>query len=369
MPVSEPNRRILTVASVVAVILGTAFSSALARVWCIGDCANSGRVTIADLAVGVNIALGSAPISSCPAFDGSGTVSIDLLITAVQNALSGCPTTPTATAAVTPRVTTTAARTSQVTALPTPTPTPAGDPVLIAITDAFTPLCGAAQSNYVHGGEGGYYGFCSANDSQHTTLRIERHESAEAASVAFGQASAVGPPYDFERLPAVYWERGFAAPTEGGTRTMVWQLDCWVITVSSYDSRGRLTLSPQAVSRKIFDDAAVLLSGLCPLQVPPPTPTPTKNIGPDLVVSAVRATAHNQTCQPYATLDMCVANAGHVAAGEFAVAIAPGDDHFTLPGVPAGGEQCANRAFPGRGSALVTIEVDINHAVDESDET
>ena len=50
-------------------------------------------MTVADLVRGVNIALGNLPISACPAFDpdGSGVVTIDELIEAVNNALNGCP--------------------------------------------------------------------------------------------------------------------------------------------------------------------------------------------------------------------------------------------------------------------------------------
>lgn len=59
---------------------------------CVGDCGGDGKVSIADLIVGVNIALGSKPISDCPAFDanGDGKVAINELIRAVNNALAGC---------------------------------------------------------------------------------------------------------------------------------------------------------------------------------------------------------------------------------------------------------------------------------------
>jgi hypothetical protein len=55
-----------------------------------GDCNGDGQVTINELIIGVNIALGIAPISDCPAFDtnGDGQVSIDELIAAVNVALS-----------------------------------------------------------------------------------------------------------------------------------------------------------------------------------------------------------------------------------------------------------------------------------------
>ena len=51
-----------------------------------GDCDGDGRVTIDELILGVNIALGAQPVTACPAFDTdfSGNVSIDELIAAVN---------------------------------------------------------------------------------------------------------------------------------------------------------------------------------------------------------------------------------------------------------------------------------------------
>jgi hypothetical protein len=55
-----------------------------------GDCNGDGRVTINELILGVNIALGNLPITACPAFDtdGSGDITIDELIAAVNVALN-----------------------------------------------------------------------------------------------------------------------------------------------------------------------------------------------------------------------------------------------------------------------------------------
>jgi hypothetical protein len=49
-------------------------------------------VSVADLIVGVNIALGNQPVDNCPAFDvgGDGLVTIGELIQGVNNALNGC---------------------------------------------------------------------------------------------------------------------------------------------------------------------------------------------------------------------------------------------------------------------------------------
>jgi hypothetical protein len=59
---------------------------------CVGDCDGNGEVSISDLIVGVNIALGNQPVSNCPAFDpdGTGMVTINELIQGVNNALNGC---------------------------------------------------------------------------------------------------------------------------------------------------------------------------------------------------------------------------------------------------------------------------------------
>jgi hypothetical protein len=85
------------------VLLITAHGRAHAQ--CVGDCAGDGEVTINDLILGVNIALGSQPVSACEAFaNGEGEVTIAQLIQGVNNALEGCPPpadTPTATAVAT----------------------------------------------------------------------------------------------------------------------------------------------------------------------------------------------------------------------------------------------------------------------------
>ena len=59
---------------------------------CVGDCNGDGLVTPDELLKGVNIALGTATLNLCPAFDcdGTHTVSIDCLARAVNAALNGC---------------------------------------------------------------------------------------------------------------------------------------------------------------------------------------------------------------------------------------------------------------------------------------
>jgi hypothetical protein len=58
----------------------------------VGDCDDSGAVTVEEVIKGVNIALGSAMLDTCQQSDADGTrtVTINELIIAVNNALSGC---------------------------------------------------------------------------------------------------------------------------------------------------------------------------------------------------------------------------------------------------------------------------------------
>lgn len=64
-----------------------------ARATCPGDCNGNGEVTVDELVVAVNVALGDADLASCSAADrgGDGSVSIDDLVVAVATALQGCP--------------------------------------------------------------------------------------------------------------------------------------------------------------------------------------------------------------------------------------------------------------------------------------
>ena len=59
---------------------------------CVGDCDGSGEVTVAELTKGVDIALGTLPVSACPSFaaGGSGRVTVADLVRAVNNALTQC---------------------------------------------------------------------------------------------------------------------------------------------------------------------------------------------------------------------------------------------------------------------------------------
>lgn len=66
---------------------------------CVGDCGNSGDVTVAEILAMVNIALGNADVSVCRGGDMNhdGHITIDEILTAVNNALDDCHALPTAT--------------------------------------------------------------------------------------------------------------------------------------------------------------------------------------------------------------------------------------------------------------------------------
>jgi hypothetical protein len=59
---------------------------------CVGNCNGSGQVTVDKILTMVNIALGSAVLSSCPGGDANhdGQITVDEILMAVHNALKGC---------------------------------------------------------------------------------------------------------------------------------------------------------------------------------------------------------------------------------------------------------------------------------------
>lgn len=64
--------------------------------FCVGDCNGDGVVTVDEVLLGVNIALGAAPMSACPSsdVDQNGALTVDELITSVDAALRGCTSSP-----------------------------------------------------------------------------------------------------------------------------------------------------------------------------------------------------------------------------------------------------------------------------------
>jgi hypothetical protein len=98
---------------------------------CIGDCGDDGEVTIDEIIRGVAIALDTLPLAECAVLDadGNGEVTVDELIRAVNNALTGCPPTPTPTTFI-PAPSFTSSPTLTPTLPATTTPTPTATPTL-----------------------------------------------------------------------------------------------------------------------------------------------------------------------------------------------------------------------------------------------
>ncbi len=59
---------------------------------CMGDCVGDGLVTVDELVMMVNIALGNMEVSACDVGDGNedGQITVDEIVTAVNHALNGC---------------------------------------------------------------------------------------------------------------------------------------------------------------------------------------------------------------------------------------------------------------------------------------
>lgn len=121
---------------------------------CAGDCNDDGHVSVDELVIGSQIALGRAELSMCPDLDAddTGSVEIDELVDAVAKATGGCPATPTADPTVTPTPAPTSTPTNSPTSTPTGTttpspsitPTPSATPTASTTattlpTDTFTP--------------------------------------------------------------------------------------------------------------------------------------------------------------------------------------------------------------------------------------
>jgi hypothetical protein len=83
-------RTLFAAAVLVATLVLPALSQAAE---CVGDCNDDGEVLVNELIIGVNIALGTDSIDSCPIFDENqdGKVTVNELIKAVNYALEGCP--------------------------------------------------------------------------------------------------------------------------------------------------------------------------------------------------------------------------------------------------------------------------------------
>ena len=92
----RPVWHLMTVAATTALTLALAGLSRPTAAQCVGDCSNTGQVTVNDILTGVNIAVNPALLTECNNldFDGSMTITSDELLAAVYNALVGCAPQP-----------------------------------------------------------------------------------------------------------------------------------------------------------------------------------------------------------------------------------------------------------------------------------
>lgn len=92
-----------------AAVAGLLAWAGVATAQCVGDCDGTGAVTVDEIVLGVNIALGSSAASTCPVVDAdhSGEVTVDEIIQAINNALGGCPVLATPTPSPSPSPTAT----------------------------------------------------------------------------------------------------------------------------------------------------------------------------------------------------------------------------------------------------------------------
>ncbi|HVM96214.1 MAG TPA: hypothetical protein VMT89_07480 [Candidatus Acidoferrales bacterium] len=101
-------------------------ANAQAPTVCVGDCNGDNQVSVDELVLGVDIALGNQDVSACSAMDsnGDGEVTVDELISAVDFALSECPAAPTATHTSTAEPMATDSATPEPSNTDTPLPSP-----------------------------------------------------------------------------------------------------------------------------------------------------------------------------------------------------------------------------------------------------
>ena len=96
----SPRGRMLRRSACRALVLLVCFAlpsalgrAAASRSGCAGDCNGDFTIDVAEIVTGTTIALGGRAIEECPSFDANddGTVAIEELLGAVNNALNGCP--------------------------------------------------------------------------------------------------------------------------------------------------------------------------------------------------------------------------------------------------------------------------------------
>ena len=159
---------------------------------------------------------------------------------------------------------------------PTPTPTATGVATFPATptTDGVAVLQGVIEQACHINGPGptdesaratkhGYTLHCLPSAGHEMRADLVRYADVETAGAQFAAASEPGAARSFHELPAAFWETPFGS-FDGANRYLVWQLDCWVVTVHSFDDT-HFSVAPQPVtlSDAIIAAASELLRGEC----------------------------------------------------------------------------------------------------------
>ena len=86
------HRNLLRGLAIVALGLALDVVPHAARAVCTGDCKGDGAVSVDELLTMVNIALGTADVSTCLAgsANGDGEITVNEIVAGVNNALNGC---------------------------------------------------------------------------------------------------------------------------------------------------------------------------------------------------------------------------------------------------------------------------------------
>ncbi len=241
---------LMTVAMLGAVSLAATTTAGV----CAGDCDADGRVEVAELIRGVGIALGVVTVDACPQYDCAppGCVVIQVLTSAVEHALHGCP--------------------------PTPSPTPTGEPPTVTpiaatstaalervIAGQCTWSCPGLFRRAVWPSQQGYGVECDCVSGHSSRADFIRPASSVDATAAFRDATSGRTSIAFPDLPAAYWVVPNDNISDGGAdRYLIWQLGCWLITAHSFDdTHFQIAAPPVPFSEAILADAGERLLAEC----------------------------------------------------------------------------------------------------------
>jgi hypothetical protein len=325
-----------------------ASSSACNAQACVGDCDSDGSVTVDELVIGVNIALGLLPVSACSSFDLNdyGDVTIDELILGVAAVLDGCETTPGPTHSPTPEQ-------------PTMTPTPSTCGVEVPLVEAF----GIPQSTTA------------------SIVDIRAAGVAPGPNMVLSGCSPAG--CDFVSLPFPYpasYVVLLHVPLRSGELNTVavcaWNFSCGDTACTTVTADG----NPIEVSQVPCMDAPCTPTpsptfATFTATTPAPTPAPCGAAAcPDLRAGDIRhflpppmnGCPRSSSEIPGYRLRICIANDGDAPSGPFHVRRVNDLNVYAVPSIAPHQEDCQLLFLSSGGG---TLEVDVYNEVAESNES